>query len=60
MINEDGIVLRGENAVLDAKDTYVTNRPVISMYDGLAFEWVCPNQVAVLCAGKNGKSLEIK
>lgn len=25
--NQDGTVLRGENAVLDAGDTYITNRP---------------------------------
>jgi hypothetical protein len=27
VLNQDGIILRGENAILDASDSYITNRP---------------------------------
>jgi hypothetical protein len=59
VINQDGIVLRGENAVLDAGDSYITNRPQSLMQEGLTFSWICPLEILALCQGKTGKRLEI-
>jgi hypothetical protein len=59
VMNEDGIVLAGENALLDAGDTYVTNRPFMRQQDGLNYSWVCPIEIAQLCSGKTGSILEI-
>ena len=50
----DSIVLRGENAVLDASDTFVSGRSIGSQKDGLKFTWVCPIQMINICQGKNG------
>jgi hypothetical protein len=43
VMNEDGIVLAGENALLDAGETYVTNRPFMRQQDGLNYSWVLPH-----------------
>ena len=48
------IVLRGENAVLDASDTFVSGRSSGSQKDGLKFTWVCPIQMLNVCQGKIG------
>ena len=45
VINEGGIVLAGENAVLDASESYVTNRIEKLRQEGLTFRWVCPNEI---------------
>jgi hypothetical protein len=50
---ESGIVLRGENAILDASDSFITGRSVGGSA-GLAFTWVCPIEMTAICAGKNG------
>ncbi len=45
----ESIVLRGENAVLDASDTFVSGRSANSQKDGLRFSWVCPIQMVTIC-----------
>jgi len=59
VLNDDGIVLAGENAVLDASESFVTNREELQAQDGLNFTWVCPNEIIALCIGKSGPKLEI-
>jgi len=59
VLNEGGIVLAGENAVLDASESFVTNRQEMQTHDGLNFTWVCPNEIASLCNGRTGTKLEI-
>jgi len=50
---ESGIVLRGENAILDASDSFISGRSVGGSA-GLTFTWVCPIEMTAICSGKNG------
>jgi hypothetical protein len=59
VLNEDGIILRGENAVLDSGDSFVSGRPVSTQKDGLRLSWVCPIEMVAICQGKTGNQLTI-
>ena len=57
--NEDGIILRGENAVLDASDTFISGRPSSTQKLGFNISWVCPIEMISICQGKIGNKLVI-
>jgi hypothetical protein len=57
VLNEDGVILRGENAILDASETFISGRPSSTSKEGFKISWVCPIEMVSICQGKTGNQL---
>lgn len=57
--NDKTIVLRGEETKFDASKSYITYRNDSERYNGISFQWICPDDLAFLCSGQTNSSLII-
>ena len=52
-------VFAGKVLILDASDSFITNKPESLSKRNILFEWICPEVIADLCADISGNVLEI-
>ena len=57
VVNDGGIVIRGENAIFDASETYALTGE--SDTSKLEFYWECSGELIQICSSKQGRILNL-
>lgn len=59
VLNEDGVVLKGQSAMLDGSDSYLIGKTGNAKYENLTFYWLCEAELTTLCLNRSGPYLTI-